>query len=175
MYIPSPSVPRQPHMATMCTPFCLRGISGKRRGNEAFSPHPFLIASSNRESNLHTEEKEQMKWEGPSHSYEGGKEGMILIWEISQRTHIYPSTPIIIILFFLRVLAWLECDPRPSSTEPCPSLPLSSLWPSARADLIGSRAKRPVTARGKRLFIEACIQRRIAAGRWGSSSCDPYQ
>ena len=37
MYIPSPSVPRQPHMATLCTPFCLRGISGKRRGNEAFS------------------------------------------------------------------------------------------------------------------------------------------
>ena len=76
---------------------------------------------------------------------------MILIWEISQRTHIYPSTPIIIILSFLCVLAWLECDPRP-----CPSvLPSSPLWPSARADLIGSRAKRPVTARGKRLFIEA--------------------
>ena len=176
MYIPSPSVPPSSPTWLRCVlPFAF-GVFRGRRGNEAFSPHPFLIASSNRESNLHTEEKEQMKWEGPSHSYEGGKEGMILIWEISQRTHIYPPTPIIIIiLFFLCVLAWLECDPRPSSTEPCPSLPLSSLWPSARADLIGSRAKRPVTARGKRLFIEACIQRRIAAGRWGSSSCDPYQ
>ena len=103
---------------------------------------------------------------------------MILIWEISQRTHIYPSTPIIIIiiiLFFLCVLAWLECDPRQSLARRPSVLPSSPLWPSARADLIGSRAKRPVTARGKRLFIEACIQRRIAAGRWGSSSCDPYQ
>ena len=52
------------------------GYFGEEGVTRLFPPHPFLIASSNRESNLHTEEKEQMKWEGPSHSYEGRKEGM---------------------------------------------------------------------------------------------------
>ena len=90
-----------------------------------------------------------MKWEGPSHSYEGRKEGMILIWEISQRTHIYPSTPIIIIIlfFFLCVLAWSECDPRP-----CPSVrpsllpfvafgPSRSYWQSGQKAIYGAREK----------------------------------
>ena len=37
MYIPSPSVPRQPHMTTMYS-LCLRGFPGRGNpGNEAFS------------------------------------------------------------------------------------------------------------------------------------------
>ena len=151
MYIPSPSVPPSGPTWLRCVlPFAF-GVFRGREGVTRLFPRPFLIASSNRESNLHTEEKEQMKWEGPSHSYEGGKEGMILIWEISQRTHIYPSTPIIIILifFFLCVLAWLECDPRPSSTEPCPSLllpfvafgPSRSYWQSGQKASYGAREK----------------------------------
>ena len=90
---------------------------------------------------------------------------MVLIWEISQHTHSRlsreASTPIIIIFFFFHsALARLECDPRPpqSLVRVRPSfLPFVAFGLSGAYWQSGQR---PVTARGKRLSIEAGIQKR---------------